>query len=115
MDRLSGVEVEARAISHETETVSVQFDPEKTPATLVVIASLADVLDVDPVELTPLYDTIDPDALDSLVRARSGKYGGSQAKFAHENHTITVHSYGMVSITPERTTTEHEWATCNDE
>jgi hypothetical protein len=39
---------------------------------MTVIATLAEVRDADPVELDPLHSTVDPDALDALVRVRTG-------------------------------------------
>ena len=107
---VSGIGVEAVQVSQETETVRTQFTQEKTPASLAVIATLADVLNVDPVELPPLHDTVDTDALDALVRVRTGMDGDTHVTFTHAGHTITVHSYGMVAITLEqaRTAADHE-------
>ena len=39
--------------------------------------------------------------LDSLVRVHNGANGDTHVTFTHEGHTITVHSYGVVAITPE--------------
>ena len=97
---VSGVGVEAVEYHRETATVRTQFDQEKTPPSVAVIATLAEVLDADPVELDPLHSTVDPDALDSLVRVRNGTNGDIQVTLTHEGHTITVHSYGVVTITP---------------
>ena len=114
---VSGVAVEAVEVSQEAETVRTQFDQEKIPASVAVIATLADVLDVDPVDLTPLHDTVDADALDSLARVRTGMHGDTHVTFTHEGHTITVHSYGVVTITPERhgISAEHERITVDDD
>jgi len=54
----------------------------------------------DPVEMDPLHSTVDPDALDDLLRVRTGTDGDIHVTFTHENHTITVYSYGVVTITP---------------
>jgi hypothetical protein len=91
---ISGVGVETTEYAQESGTVRTQFDQEKTPASLAVIATLADVLDTDPVELDPLHSTLDPDALDALVRVRNGTNGDIHVTFTHEGHAITVHSYG---------------------
>ena len=107
---VSGVEVEAVEFSQEAETVRCQFDQEQTPASIAVIATLADVLDVDPVELPPLHYSVDTDALDALARVRAGMNGDTHVTFTHDGHTITVHSYGMVAITldHERPAADHE-------
>ncbi|MFC7133191.1 MULTISPECIES: HalOD1 output domain-containing protein [Salinibaculum] len=66
---------------------------------MAVIATLAEVMDADPVELDPLHSTVDPDALDALVRVRTGTDGDIHVTFTHEDHEITVYSYGVVTIT----------------
>ena len=65
---VSGVGVEAVEYSQESATVRTQFDQEKTPASMAVVATLADVMGSDPVELNSLQSTVDPDELDALVR-----------------------------------------------
>ena len=98
---VSGVGVEAVEYSQEFGTVRTHFDQEKTPASMAVIATLADLLETDPVELDPLHSTIDPDELDALVRVRYGTDGDTHVTFTHEGHGITVHSYGVITISPE--------------
>jgi hypothetical protein len=99
---VAGVEVEAVEYHQETGIVRTQFDQEKTPASTAVIATLADVMDVDPVELDPLHSTVDPEALDALVCVRNKTDGEIHFTLTHEDHTITVYSYGVVTVTPGR-------------
>lgn len=99
--KLTGIEVEEIEYNQGSGTVRTQFDQEKTPPSMAVIATLAEVTGLDPVDLDPLYSTIDPDALDSLVCVRNGSHGDSHVSFRHENHSITVQSYGVVTVTPE--------------
>ena len=87
--------------SQDSATVRTQFDQEKTPASMAIIATLADVMDSDPVELTLLHSTVDPDALDALVHVRKGAHGDIHITFTHEGHEIRVHSYGVITITPQ--------------
>lgn len=68
---------------------------------MAVIETLAEVMDVDPVELEPLHSAVDPDALDALVRVRTGTDGDVHATFTHEGHGISVYSDGVVTITPD--------------
>jgi hypothetical protein len=96
-----GVGVEAIEHSQGSRTVRTQFDQEKMPASMAVIATLTDVMGAGPVELDPLHSTVDPDALDALVRAQYGTNGDTHVTFTHEGHTITVHSYGVITITAE--------------
>lgn len=105
---VSGIGVESIEYHRDSAAVRTQFDQEKTPASMAVIATLAEVMDADPVELDPLRSTVDPDALDDLVRVRTGTGGDVHVTFTHEDHAITVYSYGVVSITPDHElTAEH--------
>jgi len=97
---VAGVGVEAVEYQQETGSVRTQFDQEKTPASMAVIVTLADVMDTNPVELDPLHSTVDPEALNALVRVRNGTDGDIQVTFTHKDHTITVDSYGLVTVTP---------------
>ena len=95
---ISGVEVDAVEWSQESAIVRTQFDQAKTPASMAVIATLADAMDTDPVELNPLHSTVDPEALDALAQVRNEMNGDVHITFTHEGHEIRVHSYGVVSI-----------------
>lgn len=98
---VSGVDVDAVEEHQDSATARTQFDQEKTSASMAVIATLADIKDADPVELDPLYSTVDPDALDALVRVRTGTDGDIHVTFTHEDHAITVYSYGVVTVSRE--------------
>ena len=99
--KIAGIEVEAVEYKQGSATVRTQFDQEKTPPSIAVVATLADVMGVDPAELDPLYSAIDPDALDQFVHVHNRTRGDIHVTFTHENHSITVHSYGVVTITSE--------------
>ena len=45
---------------------TVPFDPSTTPASLAIVERVADHLDLDPMSLPPLYEVIDPEAIDAL-------------------------------------------------
>ena len=46
-----------------------QYDPaQNRPITEAVIDALTDVTGLDPLDLPPLYEAVDPDALDLIVR-----------------------------------------------
>ncbi|MFC4247281.1 HalOD1 output domain-containing protein [Natribaculum luteum] len=100
---VSGVGVAEVEYSREPGTVRTQFDQAKTPASMAVIATLAEVMDTDPVELSPLHSTVDPEALDALVQVRNWTTGDTHITFVHEGHEIRVHSYGVITIMPQAT------------
>lgn len=95
---VSGISVEAVEHPPGSGTVRTQFDKEKTPASMAIIATLADLLDTDPIALDPLYSTVDPDALDALFGVRYATTGEFQLAFTHEGHAITVYSSGVITI-----------------
>ena len=62
-----------------------------------VVSLVANRENVDVQEMTPLYDAIDPDALDSLFRD-----GAGNVKFEYEGYLVTVdHENGVDVSTPD--------------
>lgn len=47
----------------------LEYDPGDGPIHPVVVAAVGSLLDVPPDELDPMFDSLDPEALDSLCRA----------------------------------------------
>lgn len=81
----------------------VQYDPSNSPSgnsavSQRVVAAVADARDVDPLELPPLYDTIDSDALDQLF-ARGSEKGPGRVIFVMAGCEVMVHSDGEVDVT----------------
>jgi len=60
--------------------------PDGESPSRTVVTAVGDVLDVDPLSLPPLYDTIDPDAIDAFLDSIEGS-----------NHRLTF-SYAGVSV-----------------
>lgn len=90
--------VEIIECSRESSTVISHFDLEDTPASVASVATLAELLDSDPVELPSLYQSIDPDALDALFGVPEGTNGEIHVSFTHDGHTISVSGSGVVTI-----------------
>ncbi|WP_276256725.1 HalOD1 output domain-containing protein [Halomontanus rarus] len=76
-------------------------DSEDTPVFAVVLA-VADASGVDPLELPPLGDTIDPDALNELFMARS-ESTVAKVTFEYAGYDVTVRGDGEIQA---RTTQE---------
>lgn len=49
--------------------------------------------------LSPLFDAIDTDALDSLVASADGRTRDCLVTFSYEDHVVTVHE-GAITVTP---------------
>jgi hypothetical protein len=64
-----------------------------------VIKRMADEKEVSPLELSPLFEAIDPDALNDLFHYdATTQEGGGQIQFEYEGHTVIVHSSGRVGV-----------------
>jgi hypothetical protein len=70
-----------------------------TPA---VLEALEEVTGTDRLELPPLYETIDTDALDRLFASLSGADDVEPAtfQFTYAGHRVTVTADGDVTVSP---------------
>lgn len=59
-----------------------------------VVQSVAASAKTDPVELPPLYDAIEPDALDAMVHRMSN----GEVCFSYAGHKVTVRNDGTVNV-----------------
>lgn len=59
-----------------------------------IVTAVAAELDVDPVAMTPLYETLDTDALDRLLDTDATL----EVAFEHDGHAIEVTSDGTVTV-----------------
>lgn len=62
-----------------------------------VVMAVAEARDIDTLELPPLYDVIDPDALDNLFNSEKRTRG--RVVFMYNDCEVIVHSDGEVDIT----------------
>lgn len=71
--------------------------------TETVVEEVADAEEVGPLELPPLHDSIDPDALESLLSGRaSGDHSAAiEVKFMYCGYAVTVASDGTVEVIPK--------------
>lgn len=54
---------------------------------------------VDPTSLTaPLFDVVDPDALNRLVASSSGEESGVEITFSYAGYEVTVAATGAVTL-----------------
>lgn len=87
--------------TQRTETHHVHYDPETSigPSGTLVLA-VADVADANPLELEPLYETVDPETVDEFVRSGGVPEIGGHVEFTFENYDVTVHASGLFEIEP---------------
>ena len=72
-----------------------------TPSTAVV-ETVAVASDREPAGIEPLYEVIDPDALDALIRSNGDEPAGDgiTATFEFGGQSVTVHGGGSVVVRP---------------
>ena len=80
----------------ETETYRVQFDDDTIAPSMAVVEAVASIRDVDPTELEPLVETIDPMALDRLIRGADER----TLVFRYLGHEVTIRSQEVIEIDP---------------
>lgn len=73
--------------------------PENVPPSRVVPRLVASLLEVDPLELPPLYDAMDPDALDALFANDDGLSStrAGTVSFPYADCTVFVDGTGRVA------------------
>lgn len=81
----------------KTELAGADTDHDDTTAaeaSVRVVSEVAAAADADPLTMAPLYETVDPDALDKLVA--SDVQGHVQ--FTYAGHEVTVHGDGAIVV-----------------
>ena len=64
------------------------------PVSEQVVQTVADQSDTDALDLPPLFETFDPDALDMLIREMNEGY----VSFEYAGYSITVDSHGAIDV-----------------
>jgi hypothetical protein len=88
--------------SNTPSTSTHRHDASQQPVTEQIVAAIADTADTSHRELPPLYEVIDPDALDRLF---TPTYDGDtrsdgRVRFAYAGYEVVVHSTGSVEVSP---------------
>lgn len=67
-----------------------------------VVETVAVAADREPTDLAPLYERVDPDALDSLLRANGSATDrdGVSVSFVYSNHLVSADATGEVVVRP---------------
>lgn len=67
---------------------------------LTVISAVSAVTNTPPLEMEPLFDAVDPDALNSLLRRNSdaATRSGVTVSFRFEGHEVTADASGEVLV-----------------
>ncbi|WP_164471144.1 HalOD1 output domain-containing protein [Halorubrum sp. CSM-61] len=90
---------EPSAETSSKASASSFFGESDTPPSVRVVESVADALETAPEELGPLYEAIDPDALDRLFESPH-RFASGRVTFAFEGRTVTVDADGRIDVSP---------------
>lgn len=80
-------------------TVSYEWHAAEEPSAAVVTA-VAAATNRDPVDLPPLYDHVDADALDALLTGGRRSDDEVTVRFDYDGFGVTVVSDGRLTVTP---------------
>lgn len=68
-----------------------------------IVRVMAVAHDTDPTALPPVYEAIDPDALEAVLTslAANAPAESGTVEFAYDDHTVTVESSGAIHLAPD--------------
>ncbi|GKZ12334.1 HalOD1 output domain-containing protein [Haladaptatus sp. T7] len=84
--------------SNEHRTPLHETVHEGGPIAETVIDAIAEVTDSSSTEIEPLYESIDPDALEDLFGRHSEKRVPRRVEFIHKGFAVVVERNGRVTI-----------------
>ena len=88
----------------KTDTYCLHYDRlEDESVSAAVVRGVAAVTNTSPTELEPLFETVDPDALDQLYRTTTGGSGPGDCwvSFSYNDCAVTVDATGEITIEPD--------------
>lgn len=80
------------------EVVRDSYDWDSVSPAAAVIETVGMALDADPLTFDELYDYVDPDALNAVVRSAEPDIQGPTFSFEYAGRWVTVHSSGTVVV-----------------
>ncbi|MFC6756923.1 MULTISPECIES: HalOD1 output domain-containing protein [Haloarcula] len=100
---LAGVKLEPLESQTGPDCHRFEYEQDTTPASMAVVAALSEVNETDPMELQPLQQTIDADALDALVAGGEADSDAVAVTLDVAAYTVTVSGDGVVAVSPSAT------------
>lgn len=91
-----------RSLDPDSEAVRAEFEWTLTSPAIAVVETVSEACDLDPRDVAPLYETIDPDALDALVGSGLDELRDDELRvsFTYEGQRVTVTRAGEVVVRP---------------
>jgi len=83
---------------------TVERSAENETLTEAIVIAISDGTGVDPLDLDPLYDSLDPDALERTVDSTIGETADpGEVTFTHAGCEVTVHDDRRIVVAPRGT------------
>lgn len=79
-------------------TLRHRYDWDAVRASTAVVEMVAIAADVEPSALDPLYDTVDPEALDRLIGKDETSAVAVEVVFEYAGYDVTVRGDGVVTV-----------------
>ncbi|WP_277553827.1 HalOD1 output domain-containing protein [Halobaculum limi] len=99
------------AVTYDEESgaYTARFDPDELAPSIAVVESTSSIRQVDPERHAPLFEVVDPEALDRICLRQGVDNDGefsdeTVVEFTYLAHRIRVTSGGVITITPKSTT-----------
>jgi hypothetical protein len=86
----------------DSDAITYVRDADERPSRSVV-AAVAAVTGADPRWMSPLAESIDPDALDELFERRPATHENARVTFRFGGCLVTVHGDGRTVVSPPET------------
>jgi hypothetical protein len=94
--------VASETTRHQTTVVRERYDWTAIPPASAVVEAVSRALDCDPTSFGPLYEYVDPDALNTIIApdGPADAVGSAVVSFRFDAHEVTVHRNGDVVVRP---------------
>lgn len=83
-------------------TIQTEFDWDSVAPSTAVIETVSIAANMDPSTIEPLYGSVDPDALDTLIRSNGTRSAdnATTVSFTFVEYEVRVRSNGTVAVRP---------------
>ena len=85
----------------DADTISLEYEWDDHEPSTAVIEAIAATTGTDEIDLDPLYETVDPDALDAVVAGRSNQMTDPVVvTFNYNGYRVVVNDGGRIELDP---------------
>lgn len=87
----------------DSEAIQACYEWSRTPPSIAVTKTTAIAANCDTAELTPLYETIDPESIDEIIDPNVATRADAPCSisFTYVGYHVTIRSTGDVRVQPE--------------